>query len=781
MIVVTLVSSSILKSQTEVDKVNEYNAKNTYETIAYKDATNDATSKAIYSGTAYTSNTNQTSKDISQYLYDQQKQYDSLYGFSAAQADFYTQQAQITNTSTYNSISDSMLTALGGSLREQSAILDEVKLWIATATGILTGITTKIDYGAPVDKNSIGETIAVKTEQINTEILARFSKELADDTKVFIDKFEEKLSLKSDAQTDAISDGFMGASAGISQTLSENATEYSGIFAGINRIFDNMFAYGQSRGLDLQEIFTKVENGDYSTIEDLNKELFSDGLSTDVGEIVMFFASVLPLLQHFINTQYAKTYQGLQWIVNKDVSPSMLNWSEYIDGYNRGAFTDTYVVDKLQKMGYSDDLIQHLFVLGTIYPTSGDISELYRRGDIDKQRFENLLEGIGFSRGFKEEMESLAWYQPPVQDVIRFAVRDVFNPQIVEEGGLFNDMPQEFVDLAKKSGLKPDMAKLYWGSHWFLPSIQQGFEMLHRGVINNSQLDSLMKAADIAPNWRDKLSDIAYSVPTRVDTRRMFEDGVIDEDTLGVYLRAFGYNSTDAENIKQWYIKRKLTVQDRSRIESKKITLGLIGRAFKLGIIPRREAVTKLTGLGYMLDDVGIMLSEWDSQIEDANTIDYTIEIKRRYKSLAEKFYLRGSIDEIEAKELLNDSGLGLDESEAIITLINLEKELSRKDAIITEVKKLYIGYELSDTELYSFLPLYGFTNGEILLLLDELKPFRQFRKRDLTRSDIKKAYSMHVIDRQTMINQYRGLGYSDKDIEIILQIETEGIDTNVQ
>ena len=52
--------------------------------------------------------------------------------------------------------------------------------------------------------------------------------------------------------------------------------------------------------------------------------------------------------------------------------------------------------------------------------------------------------------------------------------------------------------------------------------------MLHRGVIDTAELDMLLRAQDVMPFWRDRLTAIAYRPLTRVDVRRMYKQGVLN-------------------------------------------------------------------------------------------------------------------------------------------------------------------------------------------------------------------------------------------------------------
>ncbi|GAI28470.1 unnamed protein product, partial [marine sediment metagenome] len=57
-----------------------------------------------------------------------------------------------------------------------------------------------------------------------------------------------------------------------------------------------------------------------------------------------------------------------------------------------------------------------------------------------------------------------------------------------------DEYPPEYEEAAKKAGLPPEQAENYWASHWVLPSILQGYEMLHRNVIGSEELGDLFKA-----------------------------------------------------------------------------------------------------------------------------------------------------------------------------------------------------------------------------------------------------------------------------------------------
>ncbi|GAI04435.1 unnamed protein product, partial [marine sediment metagenome] len=174
--------------------------------------------------------------------------------------------------------------------------------------------------------------------------------------------------------------------------------------------------------------------------------------------------------------------------------------------------------------------------------------------------------------------------------------------------GQYEDFPEDLEKYGAMKGLSQEWTQRYWAAHWALPSPQQGFEMLHRGVIDNSELNMLLRAQDVMPFWRDKLIQIAYRRLTRVDIRRMYKQGVLSEsDVLESYLE-HGYNAENAARMTEFTIKQTLATLS-------KFTSGDIVKAYSNRMIDRGTAIS-------LLGDIGI-------RPEDANYIVSTAEYKR--------------------------------------------------------------------------------------------------------------------------------------------------------
>ncbi|GAJ02949.1 unnamed protein product, partial [marine sediment metagenome] len=140
-------------------------------------------------------------------------------------------------------------------------------------------------------------------------------------------------------------------------------------------------------------------------------------------------------------------------------------------------------------------------------------------------------------------------------------------------------------------------AERYWAAHWSLPSPQQGFEMLHRGVIGFDDLNMLLRALDVMPFWRDKLVEIAYRPLSRVDVRRMFKLGVLDVKGVRKAYTDIGYNPYNADLMTEFTI-------EYVKEAPKKISTTDALSAYKNHLIEVGELRNMLTDAGIQAEDI---------------------------------------------------------------------------------------------------------------------------------------------------------------------------------
>jgi hypothetical protein len=291
---------------------------------------------------------------------------------------------------------------------------------------------------------------------------------------------------------------------------------------------------------------------------------------------------------------------------NLQLARQYLSPNELATARRRREITPDRYFETMKEVGLNDDDSETLYNITRQYFTPFEAGNLWLRGKIDDSQLDEQLRGNGVSDDDLPNWRELYLALPTPADVVHMAVREAFTPEIAERFGQYADIPDGYLDMARKVGLSEEVAKMYWASHWELPSLQMGYEMLHRGIIEPPDLDLLMKALDIMPFWRSNLVKLSYNPLTRVDVRRMHKLGVINREEVKRAYKDLGYNDENAERLTVFTElynadpedsestdsdKRRVTERDRSKED------WLSGYA--LGMINRTDALTGLAALGY--------------------------------------------------------------------------------------------------------------------------------------------------------------------------------------
>lgn len=360
----------------------------------------------------------------------------------------------------------------------------------------------------------------------------------------------------------------------------------------------------------------------------------------------------------------------------------------------------------------------------------------WRRGYLSEEMLDKKLRELKFPDYEIKELKLVTEYFPPPADLIRFAVREVYTPEIVTKYKLTSDLPSKFVEEAKKSGLQKDQATNYWASHWELPSISMGFEMFHRqtdnpdpqssdeitmpsgaisnNIIGHDTLMQLLKALDVMPYWRDKLIELSYAPLTRVDVRRMYGLGVINEDEVFQNYLDAGYSPKNAKRMTDFTIKYESNEYDG-------ITRAALIDSFSDGLITTEELTTYLTGIGYAEKTVQF----WVSQAE--------------YTKLANKI-------KQQSQNLIDQYKMGA------ITKDDVRNELGTMDVPAQYIENVVENVVTADAEKLK-LP---------------------------TKDDLESWLKLGYIDELFFVQRLRLLGYRDEDIVIYLTVISANTDTSI-
>ena len=250
-------------------------------------------------------------------------------------------------------------------------------------------------------------------------------------------------------------------------------------------------------------------------------------------------------------------------------------------------------------------------------PATTDIIAYQLRQDPYLSNLGRELSKIGIHPAYHSLYKELAYQIPPVADIITMAVREAFTPEIASRFGQYEGLPTQYVEWVQKKGLSREWAERYWAAHWSLPSPSQGFEMLHRGIITREDLMLLLRALDIMPFWRDKLVEMAYTPLTRVDVRRMYNLGVLNENEVRQAYKDIGYNDINANRLTQFTVKLLEQATTRAEEQAEKAKIGKVQTwtssqtlsFLKKGLITQNRARDEFYMLGYNTEHVNVYLA----------------------------------------------------------------------------------------------------------------------------------------------------------------------------
>jgi len=346
-----------------------------------------------------------------------------------------------------------------------------------------------------------------------------------------------------------------------------------------------------------------------------------------------------------------------------------------------GKLDDATIDTNYASLGYNDN---YKTVLFDFYKPKLSVTELLEA----EKRIENLeidvneeLKAHGFNDKEISVLRELSYAYPSPTDFIRFAVRDVFTKDAKTQEALSAEFPEDIVPYAEKAGMRKNVLMWYWKAHWELPSPTQVYEMLHRlnpdvlAVRGNAykemglELDKLettketvefyLKQADYDKRWRQRLLAISYNPLTRVDLRRIYELGLINDNELLARLMEVGYTKKDAQLLLEFY---KTFRQE----EAKAFAKTEIKYLLYYGIINETEAKVMLERLGYTEEDAKTLIELWKVKLAEKDM--------RETQKFVRDAYALGEITREEAERILREAGL----SKEVIAVV-LDKEDKRR------------------------------------------------------------------------------------------------------
>lgn len=371
--------------------------------------------------------------------------------------------------------------------------------------------------------------------------------------------------------------------------------------------------------------------------------------------------------------------------------------------WHLGLLENDQAIKVLTMNGYGLGDAADLLNSSQTLPTVDFLMAMWLREIITEPAFDFGLSQQGFNEEYAKGIKELAFFIPPVQDLITMSVREVFTPSIRAENRQDENFPPDFAKWAAQQGVSEFWAKNYWAAHWQLPSVQMGFQMLHRQEIDEDKLRNLMQALDIMPGWVDPLIAISFTPITRVDIRRLNRLELLEGPALRKAYRDIGYNVENAELLS--------TFTEELNKEDEILTLDVASDLTRSNIIGfYKDGIISKTVASVLLIQAGINVAAAALFIQAA---DFDIERKDRKQQVDIVFdrFKFGAITFVEANDQI--SGLGLETAEAQLARLDLVRlrEQQTKLPSRADLDKFVKGNIISDAEYLNVMERHGYSD----------------------------------------------------------------------
>ena len=658
------------------------------------------------------------------------------------------------------------------------------------AGDILSDATQFIERALNLDSGYIGETLAGVEETafdyFETAIapITKQHEDTLNKVREHIDFTEQEVRIITDPIISAVSSDTAKVLT-LQQTLTQTLLDRlestgEGLTGSIGKIFSSFLGFNFADSVPdmetlLDPLFTELEADE--NVPQALKDALAPGFPM-LTPVLLFAVPVIlgAVLGGFSASMFQGKILKVQQGSMRRERPALFTPGEIDLLQNRQAISGELAESDLASQGYDTNHISLREKIREVLLPVGELFSLVNRGELSEPEFERQVIELGYSPQSFSALDTLRHPLPSIQDMIRFSVRDVYSPEVVSNFRLDDAYPVEFEDAIAQHGILPEAAHQYWQSHWVLPSIQMGFEMFHRGVIDSDTLQLLFQAQDILPFFREPLTDIAYRPYTRVDIRRMHKFGVLSENNLvesrgnknelQVAYEDLGFSPDKAQTMVDFTIAYN---SPRVDDEPKRLTRAQIIKFYRDKLYSKADSIQQLKDIGYDQPTAELFitledLDEYEKQVELSVRV---IKTKLR-KGVIDYDTAITSFDALNIPAarrdlLITEAFQEKEEDVRLPTKADLDKFLSAGliDPTIYTARLLDLGYSSGDAQLYLIME----TSEEVV---EEV--FEPVVPRQLTTTQTLNLVREGLLDTTAAVERLIGLGYTMDDAQLLVE-----------
>lgn len=352
------------------------------------------------------------------------------------------------------------------------------------------------------------------------------------------------------------------------------------------------------------------------------------------------------------------------------------------------------------------------------FPDINTAMALLRRGEINEETFYFWMQMQQMAPEETTAVLKLKDVIPPVQDLIHFAVREAYGEHKPEE------QYPAMVSIAKKMGLSEEASSWYWYAHWNRIALGQMFANYHRGNWDKTKLEYMLKIADVHPDDRADIINVAFLPPSIREMGYGWDVGAYTVDDIERFRRWGGLSPEDA--------KKAAGSMVAYRTETE------------------RNAVR--TELMYAYGDDRIDAETFTQGLLDLNTQTEAIDYWVRRAELYKERVLKPTTD-VEGRTVSGSESL----TAFKLSIISEEQARALLSKLFWTEERIEIAINRAKMEIEQ----------------DKTKA-ETVKYRKLTVAQVTNLFNLQLINKEQMVTEFILIGYNPDDAELLAEVYTK-------
>lgn len=390
----------------------------------------------------------------------------------------------------------------------------------------------------------------------------------------------------------------------------------------------------------------------------------------------------------------------------------------------------------------------------------GEYATLFRRKVLQDAEYQQKLRECGVTRDDDKFLAyQLTQFIAPPSDIVSMMIRDAADTKNID----WTNSDAIFVDKytgplrtwGEQQGLDDEYMKMLWRAHWSLPSPGQLYVMLHRlsrlppndpAYVDLPRIRQTLLQQDIHPDWVDSFIAISYSPLTRIDARRAYEIGALDQNGLKEAYLNLGYDPGTADTLVNFNVLNS----QRTILRNPSI------RQYADGQLTAAEMYDLLRQGGARDADLPAAL--------DRGAVLLRVSRRKRCIAAIRKRYLLAEITRVDAETMLQQQGL--DQTQVTEIAAGMECERSARGKVLTgqQILGLYRDGIIFASDAFDRLMTIGYDEDEASLLVRQMAQriqikiqqdeLRQLKQQQRDAQKLKNAIDKANKQQQTLAKQ---------------------------